>query len=88
MDLSFITGVPSTKDDRSWIHYGGEAAHDIGPVLDDDILADKEIAAAIRDKKSVKKEMNIVNTDRSVGARVAGVIAKVILPAASVSSCV
>ena len=39
MDLSFITGVPSTKEDRSWVHTQKEPAHSTGSVLDDDILA-------------------------------------------------
>jgi len=76
LDLSFITGVPTTKDDRSWVHMGGETPHSTGSVLDDDLLADKDIAAAIDGRTAVKKEYKIVNTDRSTGARVAGQIAK------------
>jgi len=77
MDMSFITDVPDTKSDRSWVHDGRtQVANTNGPVLDDDILADKEVMDAIDRKKSLKKEWDIVNTDRAVGARVSGVIAK------------
>jgi len=76
LDLSFITGVPSTKDDRSWVHMGGETPHSTGSVLDDDILVDKDVAAAIDGRSAVKKEYTIINTDRATGARVAGQIAK------------
>lgn len=53
-----------------------QVANTNGPVLDDDILADKEVMDAIDRKKSLKKEWDIVNTDRAVGARVSGLIAK------------
>jgi glutamate synthase (ferredoxin) len=45
-------------------------------VLDDLILADAEIQAAIQNQGSVSKSWEIVNTDRSVGARISGSIAK------------
>jgi len=77
MDMTFITDVPDTKADRSWVHDGRtQVAQGNGPVLDDDLLKDKEVAACIDKASTLKKEFDIVNTDRSVGARVAGVIAK------------
>jgi glutamate synthase (ferredoxin) len=39
------------------------------------LLADPEIEAAIRNQSSVTKTVAIVNTDRTVGARIAGAIA-------------
>jgi glutamate synthase (ferredoxin) len=76
LDLSFITGVQSTKDDRSWVHIGKQAPHSTGPVLDDDLLADKDVAKCIETRGQAKKEFKIINTDRSTGARVSGAIAK------------
>jgi glutamate synthase (ferredoxin) len=43
--------------------------------LDDQLLADPEIQAAIRNQSTVTKTYPIVNTDRTVGARLAGAIA-------------
>mmetsp|Transcript_26391 Transcript_26391/g.86725 ORF Transcript_26391/g.86725 Transcript_26391/m.86725 type:complete len:1602 (-) Transcript_26391:107-4912(-) len=77
LDLSFLLSSPNTKDDRTWVHdERTQGVNDNGPVLDDEILADKEVMAAIDGAKELKKELKIVNTDRSTGARVAGQIAK------------
>jgi len=72
--LRVLTDLPDVRDNRAWLDH--EAVHSNGPVLDDEILADADIAAAIRDQGSVSKDFGSVNTDRSVGARVAGAIAK------------
>jgi glutamate synthase (ferredoxin) len=72
--LDCLTNLPDVRNDRSWLEHGD--VHTNGAVLDDEILADAEILAAIRDRSSVTKEYKIINTDRSVGARIAGVIAK------------
>ena len=54
----------------------GSAAHSNGPVLDDEILSDREVSAVIESNGgSVVKEMSIQNVDRSVGGRIAGAIA-------------
>ncbi|GJN10801.1 hypothetical protein PR202_ga28927 [Eleusine coracana subsp. coracana] len=50
--------------------------HTNGPVLDETILADPEIADAIENEKEVSKTFQIHNVDRAVCGRVAGVIAK------------
>ena len=68
------TEMPDTKGDRSWLNHGEVNTN--GPVLDDEILADAEIKAAITNQSEVSKTFKIVNTDRSVGARVSGQIAK------------
>jgi len=68
------TDMPDTKGDRSWLDHGEVNSN--GPVLDDEMLADTEIKAAIANQNEVSKTFKIVNTDRSVGARVSGQIAK------------
>lgn len=68
------TAMPDTQNNRAWLDHG--EVHGNGPVLDDRILADPEIAAAIAHQTEVAKTFSLVNTDRSVGARVAGAIAQ------------
>lgn len=74
LDLSFLTNLPDTRTDRSWLNHAD--VHSNGPVLDDDILADADIQAAIANQQSVTKTFKVVNTDRTVGSRVSGTIAK------------
>nr|YP_010197132.1 glutamate synthase [Crassiphycus crassissimus]UAD84936.1 glutamate synthase [Crassiphycus crassissimus] len=52
------------------------ATHDNGKVLDDTLLSDPAILQAIENQEDVIKKVNIVNTDRTVGARISGFIAK------------
>nr|YP_009313044.1 Glutamate synthase [Dermonema virens]SCW21298.1 Glutamate synthase [Dermonema virens] len=47
-----------------------------GPVLDDELLLDPGIVQAIQNHSIVDKKVKIVNTNRSVGARIAGKLAK------------
>jgi glutamate synthase (ferredoxin) len=75
LNLDCLTKLPDTKADRSFLCHGD--AHSNGPVLDDDILADADILAAISGQGTVSKSWPIVNTDRSVGTRVSGAIAKI-----------
>lgn len=72
--LDCLTNLPDTKTNRDWLKHGD--AHTNGHVLDDEILADADIMAAIESHGNVTKEIKIINTDRSVGARISGVIAK------------
>ncbi len=74
LNLDCLINLPDTRTDRSWLEH--ETVHSNGSVLDDEILADAAIQAAIRDHGTVSKTYRVVNTDRSVGARVSGVIAK------------
>jgi glutamate synthase (ferredoxin) len=74
LDLSCLINLPDTREDRSWLVH--ETVHSNGPVLDDEILADPTIQAAIQNQTSITKSVGVVNTDRSVGARVSGAIAK------------
>ena len=74
LNLDCLTQLPDSRTDRSWLEHG--QTHSNGPVLDDDILADAAIQAAIHDQGTVSKTYKLVNTDRSVGARISGTIAK------------
>ncbi len=74
LTLECLTNLPDVRSDRSWLNH--EEVHSNGSVLDDQLLVDPQIAEAIRNQGSVTKEVAIVNTDRTVGARIAGAIAK------------
>ncbi|CAA9301990.1 Ferredoxin-dependent glutamate synthase [uncultured Coleofasciculus sp.] len=74
LNLSCLTQLPDTKSDRSFLKH--EAVHSNGPVLEEQLLADNEIQDCIAHQGSVTKEIGILNTDRTVGARLAGAIAK------------
>ncbi len=73
MNLDCLINLPDVKADRSWLEHGD--IHSNGAVLDDELLADADIANAINNQGAVTKEIKIVNTDRSVGGRIAGAIA-------------
>lgn len=72
--LDCLTNLPDVTTNRDWLNHGD--THSNGAVLDDEILADVNIQNAIANQTTVTKDINIINTDRSVGARIAGVIAK------------
>ncbi len=74
LDLDCLIKLPSVKQDRTWLE--PFPVHENGPVLDDQILADPAIIEAIEKQGIVNKEYRIVNTDRTVGTRLAGVLAK------------
>ena len=73
IDLKCLTDLPQAEN-HDWAN--PQPVHSNGPVLDEQILADPDIANAIQNQGSVSKTVEIVNTDRCVGARIAGVIAK------------
>ncbi len=73
INLDCLTQLPDTKVDRSFLTHGD--VHTNGAVLDDEILADSEIQAAIQNQGVANKSWKIINTDRSVGARISGAIA-------------
>lgn len=73
LNLDCITKLPDTRGDRSWLNH--ESVHSNGVVLDDQLLADPEIQAAMTNCSSVTKTHTVVNTDRTIGARLAGAIA-------------
>jgi glutamate synthase (ferredoxin) len=74
LTLDCLLNLPDVRTDRSWLQ--SNEVHGNGAVLDDEIIADPAIATAIENQRAVTKEVNIFNTDRSVGARIAGRIAK------------
>jgi len=74
LDLTCLTHLPDSRTNRSWLTH--EVVHSNGPVLDDELLADPQVQTAIQQQSSVSKDITVVNTDRTVGTRVAGAIAK------------
>jgi glutamate synthase (ferredoxin) len=74
LNLDCLTKLPDAKIDRSFLVHGD--VHSNGDVLDDQILANPEIQTAIQNQGVANKTWEIVNTDRSVGTRVSGAIAK------------
>lgn len=74
LNLDCLIQLPDARGDRSWMTH--ETVHSNGPVLDDEILSDPEVQAAIQNQTRVTKTYDIVSTDRTVGARLAGAIAK------------
>ncbi|MDZ8106086.1 MAG: glutamate synthase large subunit [Nostoc sp. DedQUE12a] len=73
LNLNCLLQLPDTKENRHWLVH--EEVHSNGVVLDDKLLADPDIQAAIKNQSSVTKTFPIVNTDRTVGTRLAGAIA-------------
>ncbi|MHC5723497.1 MAG: glutamate synthase large subunit, partial [Nostoc sp.] len=73
LNLDCLLQLPDSRDNRSWLLH--EEVHSNGVVLDDKFLADPDIQAAIRNQSSVSKTYPVVNTDRTVGTRLAGAIA-------------
>ncbi|MGB5134175.1 MAG: glutamate synthase large subunit [Prochlorococcaceae cyanobacterium] len=74
VDLSCLLDPIPEAADRSWLEHD-RAAHGNGPILEDQLLADAEVMAAIEDHGRLQRTLAISNTDRSVGARLAGEIA-------------
>ncbi|NET17757.1 MAG: glutamate synthase subunit alpha, partial [Okeania sp. SIO1H6] len=73
LNLDCLLKLPDTRSDRGWLNHG--TVHSNGSVLDDVLLDDREIQAVIRNQGTVTKTIELVNTDRTVGARLAGAIA-------------
>ncbi|BAY44803.1 ferredoxin-dependent glutamate synthase GltB [Scytonema sp. HK-05] len=73
LNLDCLVQLPDTKENRTWLVH--EEVHSNGVVLDDQLLADPDIQAAIRNQSSVSKTVAVVNTDRTIGTRLAGAIA-------------
>ncbi|MEA5508257.1 glutamate synthase large subunit [Crocosphaera sp. UHCC 0190] len=74
INLDCLLNLPDVKTDRNWLNH--EEVHSNGPVLDDELLADTAISSAIATHGTVSKDVKIINTDRTVGARIAGKLAK------------
>jgi len=74
LDLSCLIDPIPAAADRSWLLHDAQA-HGNGQILEDQLLADAEVLAAIEGHGRVARTLAIVNTDRSVGARLSGEIA-------------
>ncbi len=72
LDVGCLTNLPDAKTDRQWLTH--EVVHSNGPVLDDAILG--AIGSAIEGQSDATRDFKVISTDRSVGARVSGAIAK------------
>ena len=75
VDLSSLLKPIDNSTDRSWLSHEIEA-HSNGEVLENSLLKDEEVANALQTQGTITKEIPIVNTDRSVCARISGDIAK------------
>jgi len=75
LNLDCLTKLPDTRSDRSWLVHDLEP-HTNGHVLDDEMLLDSEIQTSIQNQTDLTKSYKVVNTDRSIGARVSGAIAR------------
>ncbi|ABX09566.1 Ferredoxin-dependent glutamate synthase, Fd-GOGAT [Prochlorococcus marinus str. MIT 9211] len=75
LDLSSLLKPLETANDRSWLQHKN-TAHSNGIVLEDKLLKDSEIKQSIISHANVIKEIPILNTDRSVCARISGEIAQ------------
>ncbi|WP_438983067.1 glutamate synthase large subunit [Vulcanococcus sp.] len=74
IDLSCLLDPIPQAADRSWLRHDAEA-HGNGPILEDQLLADAELMAAIEGHGRLARTLPIINTDRSVCARLGGEIA-------------
>ncbi|WP_138497738.1 glutamate synthase large subunit [Nostoc sp. PA-18-2419] len=73
LNLNCLLQLPDSRENRRWLVH--EEVHSNGVVLDDKLLADPDIKTAINNQSTVTKTFPIVNTDRTVGTRLAGAIA-------------
>ncbi|WP_415398969.1 glutamate synthase large subunit [Synechococcus sp. W4D4] len=74
LDLSCLLDPIPQAADRGWLRHA-EAAHGNGVILEDQLLADAELMAAIENHGQLARTLPIINTDRSVCARLGGEIA-------------
>ncbi|UPM49059.1 glutamate synthase large subunit [Synechococcus sp. A10-1-5-1] len=74
LDLSCLLDPIPQAADRGWLRHA-EAAHGNGVILEDQLLADAELMAAIENQGQLARTLPIINTDRSVCARLGGEIA-------------
>ena len=74
VDLSCLLAPIEAGADRAWLCHDPDA-HGNGPVLLDDLFENPDLEQAIACHGHFEREIGIANTDRSVGARLAGTIA-------------
>ena len=75
IDLSSLIEKNNFNEDRSWLQHS-KNAHNNGKVLEDDLLDDPNFVYAIKNHKNIDKNLKIINTDRSVCAKISGEIAE------------
>jgi len=74
LDLSYIESFVPEKSTS--VERITQPTHELGPVLDNELLEEKAIMDAIETEGTVDHTVGIMNTDRSVATRVAGQVAK------------
>ncbi|HTL89097.1 MAG TPA: glutamate synthase large subunit, partial [Leptolyngbya sp.] len=74
LNLDCLTQLPDTRSDRTWLNH--ETVHSNGVVLEDQILNDADVQNAIQTQGDITKTLDVINTDRTVGTRISGAIAK------------
>nr|YP_010336746.1 ferredoxin-dependent glutamate synthase [Stylonema alsidii]UNJ15152.1 ferredoxin-dependent glutamate synthase [Stylonema alsidii] len=74
LKLDMLLDSVTPKNNRAWTVHS--KVHSNGPVLDDDILSLADIQDTIDNHGEIEKHLKIVNSDRTVGARISGKIAK------------
>ena len=75
LDLSSLLNPIAGSEDRTWLSHNLEA-HGNGTILEDILLKDAKLIAAIKNHGHASRTLKIVNTDRSVCARISGEIAQ------------
>ncbi len=76
IDLScLLESIPSGTN-RKWLIHN-DHAHSNGVTLEDQLLHDQHLISAIQNHGMVSKTIPIVNTDRSICARISGEIAQI-----------
>ncbi len=75
VDLSSLLEPIQNVNDRSWLNHDHKA-HTNGLVLEDELLQNKSFLNALANHGNFSKVMSIVNTDRSVCARISGEMAE------------
>ncbi|WP_320666905.1 glutamate synthase large subunit [Prochlorococcus sp. MIT 1307] len=74
LDLSCLLNPIKEEEDRTWLRHSPNA-HSNGEVLENSLLNEPELIEAMQNHGKFTKAIPIVNTDRSVCARIAGELA-------------
>ncbi len=74
IDLTSLLSTKSKLSNRTWLNHSS-TAHNNGNILEDQFLEDDELIHAINEHGKFKRSVPILNTDRSVCARISGEIA-------------
>ncbi len=74
INLSCLLDPVKNPKDRSWLIHSNQA-HGNGNILEEKLLNDIELIETIKSHRKISKTIEILNTDRSVCARISGEIA-------------